>query len=224
MILKLAPKAEVLEGWGIEGHFESFESQKWHFQGFSRGIFHHGCYIVSSEYLQHLEQCHRNVAGIPWHRTVRTFHRSKPVSICIQCHSKLEHRCFTILFDRAYFLLAVMVERDESSRLRTDTQLAVLASYRRGPYWQPWSSMWIPPTLFLLTFWHLTFWQGLISKYSDWGIFEKVLTSSPLLFSCLFRSSECWLRAPCKLSLFYCLRGNKKLKLHTKLVFCEELD
>ena len=34
MALKLAPKAQVLEGWGIEGHFESFESQKWHFQGF----------------------------------------------------------------------------------------------------------------------------------------------------------------------------------------------
>ena len=29
-----------------------------------------------------------------------------------------EIRCFTALFDGAYFLLAVMVERDESSRLR----------------------------------------------------------------------------------------------------------
>ena len=64
MALELAPKAQVLKGRGIEGHFESFESQKWHFQGFSRGIFHHGGYIVSSEYSQHWEQGHGNVAGI----------------------------------------------------------------------------------------------------------------------------------------------------------------
>ena len=41
MALKLAPKAQVLEGLGIKGHFESFESfesQKWRFQDFSRGI------------------------------------------------------------------------------------------------------------------------------------------------------------------------------------------
>ena len=31
---------------------------------------------------------------------------------------KLEHGCFTILFDGAYFLLAAMVEGDESSQLR----------------------------------------------------------------------------------------------------------
>ena len=41
----------------------------------------------------------------------RTFHRSKP--ICIQCHSKPGNGCFTILFDGAYFLLAVMVEGDD---------------------------------------------------------------------------------------------------------------
>ena len=53
-------------------------------------------------------------------RTVRTFHGSKPVQICVQCLSKLGNGCFTIiiLFDGAYFLLAVMVEGDESSRLR----------------------------------------------------------------------------------------------------------
>ena len=39
-------------------------------------------------------------------------------SIILQCHSKLRNRCFTTLFDGAYFLLAVMVEGDESSRLR----------------------------------------------------------------------------------------------------------
>ena len=34
------------------------------------------------------------------------------------CHSKLGNGCFTILFDGAYFLLAVSLEGDESSRLR----------------------------------------------------------------------------------------------------------
>ena len=57
---------------------------------------------------------------IAWFRTLKlTFHRSKPVyKICVQCHSKLGNWCFTILFDGAYFLLAEMVEGDESSRLR----------------------------------------------------------------------------------------------------------
>ena len=57
---------------------------------------------------------------IAWLQTLKlTFHRSKPVcKICAQCHSKLGNWCFTILFDGAYFLLAVMVEGDESSRLR----------------------------------------------------------------------------------------------------------
>ena len=57
-----------------------------------------------------------NVPGVPGHHMVRTFHRSKPLNICIQCHSKLGSGCFTIFFDGAYFLLAVMVEGDESSR------------------------------------------------------------------------------------------------------------
>ena len=34
-----------------------------------------------------------------------------------QCHSKLGNGYFTILFDGAYILLAIMVEGDESSRL-----------------------------------------------------------------------------------------------------------
>ena len=38
------------------------------------------------------------------------------LKICVQCHSKLGNGCFTILFDGAHFLLAVMVEGDESSR------------------------------------------------------------------------------------------------------------
>ena len=35
-----------------------------------------------------------------------------------QCHWKLGNECFTILFDGAYFLSAVMVEGDESSWLK----------------------------------------------------------------------------------------------------------
>ena len=50
--------------------------------------------------------------------------------ICIECHSKQGNRCFTILFEGAYFLLAVMVEGCESSQLRMANQLAVLASYQ----------------------------------------------------------------------------------------------
>ena len=38
--------------------------------------------------------------------------------ICIECHSKQGNGCFTILFEGAYFLLAVMVEGCESSQLR----------------------------------------------------------------------------------------------------------
>ena len=48
-------------------------------QRFSRGIFHRGPHVVSSEYTQDWEQCRRNVPSVPRHRTVRTFHRSKPV-------------------------------------------------------------------------------------------------------------------------------------------------
>ena len=56
--------------------------------------------------------CRRNVPSVPQHNMVQMFHRS------VQCHSKLGNGCFTILFDGAYFLLAIMVEGDESSRLR----------------------------------------------------------------------------------------------------------
>ena len=38
--------------------------------------------------------------------------------ICVQSHSKLGNGCVTILFNGSYFLLAVMVEGDESGRLR----------------------------------------------------------------------------------------------------------
>ena len=71
--------------------------------------------MLHREYTQDWEQCRRNVPGVPQHYTVPTFHRSKPRSVC---HSKLANGCFTILFDGAYFLLAVMVEGDESSQPR----------------------------------------------------------------------------------------------------------
>ena len=45
-------------------------------------------------------------------------------------HSKLELECFTILFNGAYFLLAVMVKGDESSRLKMTNWPCALASYR----------------------------------------------------------------------------------------------
>ena len=48
----------------------------------------------------------------------------------VQCHSKLGNGCFTILFDGAYFLLALMVEGDESSWLRMANYPVVLAGYR----------------------------------------------------------------------------------------------
>ena len=76
------------------------------FPGVFKRYFHCGCYVVLSEYTQDWEQCHRNVAGTTLHRVVRTFYRSKPVQICVQCHSKLEHACFTILFDGAYFFVS----------------------------------------------------------------------------------------------------------------------
>ena len=57
------------------------------------------------------QQCRRNAPGVSLHDTVRTFHRSKPVQICVQCHS-------SSLFKGTYFLLAVMVGGDESSQLR----------------------------------------------------------------------------------------------------------
>ena len=64
--------------------------------------------------------------------TVRTILSMSSMSL-----KKLKHRCFTVLCDGAYFLLAVMVEGDESSRLR------VAITSRRfwlatSPYWQPW--------------------------------------------------------------------------------------
>ena len=53
------------------------------FPGVSKRYFNCGCHYcfvkIHREYTQDWEQCHRNVPGISRHRTVRAFHRSKPV-------------------------------------------------------------------------------------------------------------------------------------------------
>ena len=89
------------------------ESQKRHFQGSSRGIFPPRmlcCFVrIHARLGTMLSKCPR--CFTTWHSTVRTFHRTKPVQIYVQCHS-------SSLFDGTYFLLAVMVEGDESSQLR----------------------------------------------------------------------------------------------------------
>ena len=82
---------------------------KWHFLWFLRGNFHHGHFVVLSEYTQNWKQCCWNVPGIP-RRTLRTFHRSKPVKtsyqlICIQYHSKLGNTGFTVLFSLAVVMV-----------------------------------------------------------------------------------------------------------------------
>ena len=82
---------------GHLGTFCKLESRKWRFQRFSRGISHRWDHVISSEYTQDWKQCSRNVPGVPRHCTVRTFHRSKP-RICVQCHSKLGNKCFTVIF------------------------------------------------------------------------------------------------------------------------------
>ena len=62
--------------------------------------------------------------------SLNVFHRFKHVQICNHCHLKLGNGCFTILFEGAYFLLAVTVPGDESSRLRMAINPMVLAGYR----------------------------------------------------------------------------------------------
>ena len=39
------------------------------FPGFSRGFFHRGHHVVSSEYTQDWEKCRQNIPGVPRHRT-----------------------------------------------------------------------------------------------------------------------------------------------------------
>ena len=69
--------------WGPRhlGTFWNLEPPKWHFQWFSRGIFHHRHNVFSSEYTQDWEQCRWNAPGVPRHRTVHTFNRAKPFQI-----------------------------------------------------------------------------------------------------------------------------------------------
>ena len=88
--------------------FWNLESRKWHFQGYFPP-WTPCCFVTMHARLRTLpSKCPR--CSKTSHTS--TFHRSNPVKICAQCHSKLGNGCFTILFDGAYFLLAVMVEGD----------------------------------------------------------------------------------------------------------------
>ena len=109
----------------------SRESQNWCFQRFSRNIFHRLHHVDLSEYMQDWEQCRQNVPCVPRDRfkCLRDLNLLEYAQFT-ECHSKLGNGCFTILFDGAYFLLAVMVEGDESSQLKRANQQAVLAGYR----------------------------------------------------------------------------------------------
>ena len=68
--------------------------------------------------MQDWEQCRQNVPCIPRDR----FECLRDLNLLeytfTECHSTLGNGWFTILFDGAYFLLAVMVEGDESSQLK----------------------------------------------------------------------------------------------------------
>ena len=127
--MELAPKVQVLEDRGIVGHFEISLGN-----AVSRGfqvvfpLQTSCCFVTIHARLGTMpSKCLRR---FPRHRTVRTFHRSKPVQKCVQCHSKPGNGCFTILFDSAYFQFAVLIEGDESSLLR-------MANYPAGFVWLP---------------------------------------------------------------------------------------
>ena len=93
---------KLLENQGIWEHFEiqSFE------MAFPE-VFKRYFPLVSSEYTKTGNNAFEMSQAFHRHRTVQTFHRSNPVYICVQCHSKLGNGCFTILFDGAYVSLAV---------------------------------------------------------------------------------------------------------------------
>ena len=102
------------------------------FPGVCKRYFNHGRHIVSSEYIENTHKTGNNAIEMSqaFHDITRFEHFTDlNLFIFVQCHSKLANGCFTILFDDAYFLLAVMVEGDESSRLRMPNQPAVLAGY-----------------------------------------------------------------------------------------------
>ena len=91
------------------------ESQKWHFQEFLRGIFHCWCHVVLSEYTHHSGNIAVEMSQA--FHDVTQFKESNLFKYALNV-IQTGNRCFTIIFDGAYFLLAVMVGRDESSRLR----------------------------------------------------------------------------------------------------------
>ena len=88
------------------------------FPGFLRGILRR--HVVSSEYMQDWEQCHRHVPGVPKNRTFEHFTDLNlfKFKYSFNVIQNWETNALQILFDAAHFLLAVMVEEDESSQLR----------------------------------------------------------------------------------------------------------
>ena len=95
---------------------ENLESWKSHFQGFSIGIFHCGCHAVKSEYMQEGEHY-----AVEMSQAFHGITRFKCFTDPFNVFQNWENRCFTILFDGAYFLLAIMIEEDKSSHLRMGT-------------------------------------------------------------------------------------------------------
>ena len=88
------------------------------FPGVFKRYFYRGCYVVSSEYTQDWKQCHRNVAGITLHYTVQTFHRSKSFKYAFNVIQNWNTDALQFYSMVLIFLLAVMGEGDENSRLR----------------------------------------------------------------------------------------------------------
>ena len=76
--------------------------------------------------MQDWEQCCQNVPCVPQHHMVQTFHRSKLLKYVLNVIQNWETDALQFLCDGAYFLLADMVEGDESSRLRKRPILTAL--------------------------------------------------------------------------------------------------
>ena len=123
--LELTPKAQVSQGRGIQRHFEIQSLGN----SISRG-FQEVFSIPHAKFFR----CNTHNTGNNAVKMSQVFHNMAQFKCftgltCVQCHSKLGNGYFTMLFDGASFLLAVMVEGDESSRLKMANQPAVLAGY-----------------------------------------------------------------------------------------------
>ena len=131
----LQQRHKFFEGFGIQGHFENQSVGNGISRAFQEVLFTVDAMLfrLITHKTQDWEQCHQNVCpGIPRHCTVRTFHRSKPKYVfrVIQNWETDASQYIKFLFGGAYFVSAVKVEEDESSRLKIANQPAVLAGYR----------------------------------------------------------------------------------------------